>query len=381
MADRSRSDLGAQERAILDLLTADPFAGQQEIATALGLARPTVAAHIAALMRKGRILGRGYVFPRAQRIFCLGGATIDRKYCAPRPLVRGTSNPVTGHRSFGGVARNVAETLARLGVETSLMTIVGDDENGRSILRQLRDLGVDTTQVAVTAERMTAEYAAILAPDSNLELGVADMAIFDLLGSADLDRVWPHLAAASWVFADCNLPGELIAALVARKATARFRLAVDVVSTHKAARLPRDLSGIDLLFLNHDEAIAYFAHARRPPPASPEAAARALRAAGARQVVLTRGADGVLLASGGRIARRAAVAAAPVDVTGAGDAMIAVTLYRLLSGATLDEAAASGLAMAAMTTESEATVLPNLSPQLVAEACRRRPRPARRRRP
>jgi pseudouridine kinase len=377
MADRSRTDLGAQERAILELLTANPFAGQQEIASALGLARPTVAAHVAALIRKGRILGRGYVFPRAERIFCCGGATIDRKYCAPRDLVQGTSNPVTGHRSFGGVARNVAETLARLGVETSLMTIVGDDENGRSILRQLRDLGVDTTQVAVTAERMTAEYAAILAPDSNLVLGVADMAIFDLLGTADLDRVWSHLASASWVFADCNLPGDLIAALAARRPTARFRLAIDTVSTHKAERLPRDLSGIDLLFLNHDEALAYFAHTRRRRPATPEAAARALCDAGARSVVLTRGAEGVLLASDGRITHRPAIAAEPVDVTGAGDAMIAVTLYRLLSGASLHDAAGSGLVMAAMTTESEATVLPNLSPQLVAETCRRRARTAR----
>ena len=378
MADRSRPDLGAQERAILELLTANPFAGQQEIAAALGLARPTVAAHISALIRKGRILGRGYVFPRAQRIFCCGGATIDRKYCAPKALVQGTSNPVTGHRSFGGVARNVAETLARLGVETSLMTIVGDDENGRSILRQLRDLGVDTTQVAVTSERMTAEYAAILAPDSNLFLGIADMAILDLLGTADLDRVWPHLAAASWVFADCNLSGDLIAALAARRATAQYRLAIDTVSTHKAERLPRDLSGIDLLFLNMDEALAYLAHTRRRRPATPEDAARTLCAAGAKAVVLTRGAEGVVLAETDRVRHRPAVAATPVDVTGAGDAMIAVTLYRLLSGDSLDDAAASGLAMAALTTESEATVLPNLSPQLVAQTCRRRARPARR---
>src|SRR5690606_28958332 len=123
-------------------LTANPFAGQQEIAASLGLARSTVAAHIVSLTQKGYILGRGYVFPKPRRIFCCGGGTIDRKYWAAKPVVFGTKNPVKGQRAFGGVARNVAENLIRLGVETSLMTVVGDDENGRSVVRQLDDLGV-----------------------------------------------------------------------------------------------------------------------------------------------------------------------------------------------------------------------------------------------
>ncbi|MES0033817.1 winged helix-turn-helix transcriptional regulator [Mesorhizobium sp. M0046] len=52
-------DLGAQEQAVLDLIAANPFAGQQDIATVLGIARSTVAAHIVQLVNKGYILGRG----------------------------------------------------------------------------------------------------------------------------------------------------------------------------------------------------------------------------------------------------------------------------------------------------------------------------------
>jgi pseudouridine kinase len=366
VADPAQSDLGAQERAVLALLTANPFAGQQEIASSLGLARSTVAAHIAALIQKGYVLGRGYVFPSPMRIFCCGGATIDRKYSAAAPIVFGTSNPVEGHRSFGGVARNVAESLARLGVDVSMMTIVGDDENGRALIRHLRDVGVDTTQIAVTGERMTAEYAAVLGPDSNLVVGVADMAIFDLLGTAHIERVWPHVASASWLFADCNLPAEMLSALIARKAAGRFSLAVDTVSTHKAIRLPRDLSGIDVLFLNMDEAAAYLAGLGERPPASPEAAARTLVKAGAHSVVLTLGAEGYVTAGGSTLRRHAAVRAHSVDVTGAGDAMIAGTLYRLLSGTPLDEATATGALLAAMTTETDASVVPNLSPRLLS---------------
>lgn len=366
MAGRARIDVGAQEQQVLALLTANPFAGQHEIAAALGLARSTVAAHIASLTQKGYILGRGYVFPRGKRIFCCGGAVIDRKYWAAKPVVFGTKNPVRGHRSFGGVARNVAENLVRLGIATSLLTIVGDDENGRSLVRHLHDLGADTSQVVVAGGEMTAEYAALLGPDNNLVVGMSDMAIFDRLAIADLDRVWPHLAQASWVFAECNLSAEVIAALIARKASARFRLAIDAVSTHKAERLPHDLAGIDLLFLNRDEAAAYLRHTGRGEPASPEDAARALLEAGARQAIVTMGAEGYVLADDAGVARYPAVTARPVDVIGAGDAMVAGTLYRLQGGATLAEAARTGAVLAGMTTETEACVIPNLSPNLLA---------------
>jgi len=366
-------DLGVQERAVLEIITANPFAGQQEIADTLGLARSTVAAHIVQLVQKGYILGRGYVLPAQKRIAVLGGAVFDRKYHARAPLIPGTSNPVDGHRSFGGVARNVAENLARLDVTTSFVSIVGDDDTGRSIIRGLRDLGVDVSQMIVTGEAPTAEYAAILGPENELVLGIADMGIFDLFQPAHLDRVWPHLAAAAFVFADCNLPAETLAALITRRRGARFRLAIDAVSSPKARRLPEDLSGVDILFLNLDEAHAVLGYDEKEQPLSPEKAVEALRKRGVAQAVLTMGAAGMLVSDADSLMKIEAVPARPVDVTGAGDAMIAGTLYRLLSGSSLVEGARTGSLLATLTTESEASVHPLLSPHFLAAHMHRIP--------
>ena len=66
--------------------------------------------------------------------------------------------------------------------------------------RDLRDIGVDTSQTISTVERPTAEYAAILDARGSLAIGIADMDIFDLFTAAHIERIWPHLAAASWVF-------------------------------------------------------------------------------------------------------------------------------------------------------------------------------------
>ncbi|WP_255560403.1 PfkB family carbohydrate kinase [Pseudochrobactrum sp. Wa41.01b-1] len=354
-------DLSAQERAVLEMIVTNPFVGQQQIADALKLARSTVAAHIVQLTQKGFVLGRGYYLPENKRIVCIGGAVFDRKYHAHAPLISETSNPVSGYRSHGGVARNVTENLARLGVNIGFVSILGDDETGRAILDHLRLLGVDVSRAIVTNEAPTAEYAAILGPDNELALGIADMGIFDLFKPETLETVWPHLASADWVFADCNLPQATLETLLAKKTGSRFRLAVDTVSAPKALRLPQDLSGVDLLFLNLDEAHSLLRHPAGTPRLTAEQAINALHARGVAKIVMTMGAGGVHIGDESGIRHIASVPAQPVDITGAGDALISGTLYCLLDRKELPDAVRTGTLLATLTTESDASVHPDLS--------------------
>lgn len=366
--------LTAQEAAVLERIIRNPFVGQQEIAEALGLARPTVAAHVARLTKKGFILGRGYLLPQGGRILCLGGAVMDRKYRLHAPARMETSNPAEGLRSHGGVARNVAETLAALGLKPEFVSAVGEDAAGRELLDHLRARGVEVGRALTISGARTAEYAALLDPAGDLILAAADMAIFDLLTPEALAPLQPHFAAAAWVFADANLPAETLAGLIARQGGGGHRLAVDAVSVPKALRLPQNLSGLDLLFLNADEAAALLAS---PRPASPEAAlaaARALCARGAGRVHLSMGAAGLALAGEGVEAFVPALPAALVDATGAGDASIAGALHALIQGQDPLSAARIGALMGALAVESPGTVRGDLSPEMLAdEAARRLP--------
>jgi pseudouridine kinase len=365
------TELGSQERAVLAAISANAFIGQQEIADMLGLARSTVAAHIAQLTRKGHILGRGYVLPTPGRVVCIGGAVLDRKYRAQTDFVPATSNPVDGFRSLGGVARNVAENLSLLGLETSFISIVGNDETGREILAAMRQRGIDVSQVVVTDEAPTAEYVALIGPDNELSVACADMRIFDRFTPELLERIWPHLASAGWVFADCNLSAPMLAALIERRRASRFRLAIDAVSTPKVVRLPADLTGVDVLFMNSDEAHAFLstydngaAHRGASPDTAVTAAYR-LRNLGAASVIVTLGAEGAAFAGSEGAGWIAPVTAQPVDITGAGDAMIAATLARMIAGDAPEVAARIGALSAALTTETTATVHPMLSPDFL----------------
>ena len=290
---------------------------------------------------------------------------MDRTYRLGTPLAAGTSNPVSGRRGFGGVARNVAETLARLGSSASLITLVGDDSDGRALVEGLTAIGVGTGGVVRVSGRETSTYVAVLTPEGELALGLAEMAILDGLTPELLSAHAECLARADWVFADCNATPDLLAVLADPKRRQRYRLAVDPVSVAKSAHLPGHLSGIDLLVLNRDEAAAILAR-HGLMSLDPQESARALLRAGAAEVVLTLGADGALAANRDGIVRVAAAPAIPVDVTGAGDSLIAAVIHALMSDEPLAAAVAFGCRAAALTVESPHTVAPDLYAALVA---------------
>lgn len=97
-------------------------------------------------------------------IVCLGGAFVDRKFHLDGASERGTPS-ACGRTvvSFGGVARNVAENLARLGLRARLISLVGDDGDGRALLDDLVSHGVDAPQVERVRGASTAAARALVA--------------------------------------------------------------------------------------------------------------------------------------------------------------------------------------------------------------------------
>lgn len=300
------------------------------------------------------------------RLICIGGATVDWKYRTKDAVQLRTSNPATSERSFGGVARNVAENIARLGAHSSLVSMLGQDENGRAIRESLNRLDIDTQHIGISADQATAEYVAVLQPNGDLVLGLADMAVLDALTPTLLKAVWPELSA-SWIFADCNLPAQTLHELVGLARRHSTTMAIDAVSALKVLRLPRDLNGIGVLFLNLDEARAFLGHSS----ILPDEAAKALLDCGAARVILTLGEGGLVAADRSGLTKLGAVTVQVVDATGAGDALIAGTLVALMNGSSLADAAQMGTVAAALTLESSYSVRPDLSLSLLRSALER----------
>lgn len=360
-----------RQRQILALLRDDPMLSAAAIARRLKTSAAAVAVHLSALRRQGEILGRGHVLKPEGRVIVIGGANMDFKCRSSAKLVPRTSNPGAVALSLGGVACNVARNLAKLGVPTALMSVVGQDEFGERILREARAAGIDVS-MTLFSTKPTGIYAALLDSDGELNAAVSAMDAMDELGAAHIAAREAAIRQAALVVADCNLQEAALDRLAGICAAAKVRLVLDAVSTRKAKRLLpllRARRPIHLLALNRDEAAVLVGRVKTGA-AGPRAAAARLHAAGVANVVIGLGQRGVLASS---IAPRqdaavASIKGAIADVTGGGDAALAGTIFALLKGRPLIEAARWGQATAALTVSVAETVNPALS----ADALRRR---------
>jgi pseudouridine kinase len=358
-----------KKQQLLQLIRANPFISQQELADRLGLSRSAVAGYIAGLIRERKLLGRAYVLPDRRPLVCIGAANLDRKLRSLAPLALHTSNPASQAESFGGVARNIAENLARLGTPVALLTAVGSDSSGAALLAHAEAAGIDTHGALRLEDAASGTYTAVLDANGDMVVALADMALYDRLTPSFVAAREAQLAASSLVVADLNLPLDTVDALLAQARRSGVALVLVAVSEPKMARLPRSLAGVRLLIMNAGELAA---RVGRPliDDAALEAAMREVRTQGARDLVVTRGAAGVLLTlPDGAIARLDAPPAEVADVTGAGDAFAAAVCWSLVQGESNDDlmlACRRGLHLSKLTVGTLDTVHPGLGPDSLA---------------
>jgi len=297
-------------------------------------------------------------------VVCIGGANMDIKGRIAGRTVMGSSNPGATVLSPGGVARNIAHNLAQLGIGASLVSVVGRDALGAQLLAATAAAGVDTRGVIRTAD-VTGSYSAVLDARGQLVLGVAAMGILERLTPRRLAAQRARLAGADLVVADGNLPIDTLDRLIDFAAARGLRLALETVSVPKGGRLKRLLAAgrpLFALFCNRAEAAALTG---RPELLT---AARRLHERGVRHVGIGLGRRGMFVSDGKRRRIVPPLPAQVVDVTGAGDAAVAGTLYGLLRGHDLAAAARYGQAAAALTLACDQSV----SLKLTARAIRGR---------
>ena len=227
------------------------------------------------------------------RVVCVGLATRDTVLAVPHhpaadELVFASDVAIAG----GGPAATAAVTLARLGVETSFVGAVGDDEAGEFIRAGLESAGVDVSELAVVHDRRS--------PQSAIYVGPGMRAIAAFPGDMGLPRLTARAERlcrdAAWVHVDQTGYG-----CVPRD----VRLSIDGGNP---------VDGLDLA------GVAMYG----PTEAALErdfGTAQAALAAGAELVVVTRGAQGctAYTSDGEAVDAPATPLLEPVSTLGAGD--------------------------------------------------------------
>lgn len=293
-----------------------------------------------------------------QWVVVVGGTNMDVVARTSAGLVPATSNPGHTRISPGGVGRNIAACLGLLGAPVRLVSAVGDDAFGDEALRVTAASGVDVGAVRRVPGR-TGTYTALLDSHGELVAAVSDMAIVDAL---ELDTL--HLDDAALVVVDGNLAAPQVAKVRAAAAAAGVPVAFEPVSVAKAARLHGEVQDLFLVTPNSDEIGALVGR-----PDHPWAAVHDLYDRGVEHVWMREGERGSYVCTqGSRPVHLPAVPVEVVDVTGAGDAMLAGWIAAWLRGADPVESAREGHRAAAATIASDHTVRPDLAEAMAAFA-------------
>lgn len=347
-------NLNDNERKVLEILEKNPYQNQKHIAKLLSLSRPAVANLISSLQEKGYILGKPYQLRQVDYIMCIGAANMDYSFRALDELVPKTSNPVQSVVSFGGVVRNIAENLARLDLNVSLMTLVGQDTNGEALLKDAAKL-MHTFATDTLPGEVTGSYYSVLSQDGNMAIGYADMSITRLM-----DRSWVlehkrHLKLGQWMIVDSNVSLEAIESLIELSRMHQQNIALIGVSGPKMKHLPKDIAGVDIIIVNKDESQAYF----QSEEEDIESLVRLWLRKGVKQVVVTAGQEGCAYGNQTSVKRQKAYVIPKeniINVTGAGDAFSGALLYGLINDLDLDTSVLYATANASLTIQTEAAV-------------------------
>lgn len=280
-------------------------------------------------------------------IMCLGAVMIDLIGVEPSASLAGVE---TFRRMVGGATQNVATTAVRLGLTTAIATCVGDDAFGQFLHDELRRRGIRDTFVQVDpARHTTLAFFARQGEERTFEVvrGADQYFVLD----ADLRSAIEQAAALHiTTFSLAVEPSRTAAITAVEQAHAAGRI-VSLDPNYRAGNWPEPSSFMPLLrhLLPMTTVIKpslQDAEAIWGAGLSPGDYVERFHAAGAQQVLLTLGREGVLVSDEAMSVRLPAVPVDATDTHGVGDAFTAGALAALLDGQDLVMAAQVGALVA-----------------------------------
>ncbi len=295
-------------------------------------------------------------------VVVIGGAGVDIVGKLRADLRMESSTPALIRSSFGGVARNVAENLARLGEEVNLISVVGEDEPGDRLLQTLLEAGVNTDAVLRTSNFPTGVYLGVVNTSGALQFALDDMRLIAAITPAYIRKHEDLIRQASILFIDANLSKEVLRTVMSLARRFKLPVCADPTSAALADRLKTYLNRLYLITPNGAEASIYC-----DPDLKINTRHQALEAAkhlvsqGVGIAIITLAEQGLCYATSETNGYIPAIRTDIIDPTGAGDALSAAVIFALLNGISVDDAVRLGVSAASLTLCYRGAVVPDLS--------------------
>lgn len=251
---------------------------------------------------------------------------------------------IDGKPFIGGAPFNLAAHLAKMGVESAMISAVGQDELGAAAMEQVKVLGVDASYIARSADRPTGTVDVIVSPDGQPDYTIHENTAWDAIGltSSEVERI----ASSKWdVFCFGTLAQRTEGnrnALASAIESAKPREVVYDVNLRQnyydREWIERSLGMCTILKLNNTEAEFLGEYLYQRQMNIDTFCEESARRFDIPIICVTLGADGASVWSNGSVAWVPGFQVDVVDTVGSGDAFTAGFVYALMHAKTPVEA-------------------------------------------
>ena len=253
------------------------------------------------------------------------------------------SNPGRVRTSFGGVCRNIAECMARVGVNTKFISVLGDDETGKSILQHSKEMNYNMEDSLIVEGGHTPTYMAVLDHFGEMMSAVVDMKIIDKFTTEFIDSK----------------------ADIIKNFTNDTKFILDPVSAAKAKTVTHLVKYFHTIKPNRYEA-EIMCGFKIENEDDLRKAGKYFTDLGVKNVFITLDEDGIYYNNGVEEGKLKANDVNVVNVTGAGDSFVSGITKGYMEGYSLIDTLKYAISMSSITISTEETIHPDMCHDLVS---------------
>lgn len=361
-----------REKEILEIIKDIPTIEQNELARMLGIARSSVAVHIANLQKKGYLLGRGYIVNEGDYVVGIGAANVDIHGRSKNAINLHDSNPGHMSTSAGGVTRNVSENFAKLGGKIKLITAVGDDVYADKICSECMSAGVDISHILKVDNHASSTYMSILDENGDMFVALSDMSVLHTMTVDFLHTKSNIIKGSRLITCDPGLPPDVMEEILNLYADTH-PIFVDPVSQAYAHTIVEHIGKFHTAKPNLMETEILSGMKINNKNDLYKACDKILDK-GLKRIFVSLGANGCLYMDrdGNKIERKLKPVENMVNATGAGDAFTAAVIYSYINDFSIDQTLDYALAAGVAALSHEKTINPNMSITLLENILKER---------
>lgn len=291
-------------------------------------------------------------------IAVIGGANIDIQGFPYDKMNFHDSNPGKIKISLGGVGRNIAENLVKLGVNVKLISVIGSDPYGLKILQEANKIGLDMEDSLILEGEATSIYLSMLDQSGDMIAAISYMDIYENMTVEFIKEKKKVIDNSKLCIIDTNISKEVIEYILMNHKRIDFFL--DTVSTAKAKKV-KDLIGyFHTIKPNRIEAELLTGIEINDENDLKRASDYFLKK-GVKRVFISLGDKGVFYCDESNMSHVKIPKIKPVNATGAGDAFMAAIAYGQYYNINIEETVRMAIAASIIAISHENTINPDMS--------------------